>query len=75
MLRKAIFLTIAVGAVVAGAAVVPICPIGGEKVTLLPEGQMDVIALPTYSNRIERLKEKWIGKKDAEDQWGGAPWG
>lgn len=70
MPRKAIFLAIALCAAVAGAAVVPIGPVGGEKVVLLPEGQIDVIALPTYSNRVERLKEKWIGKKDAENGWG-----
>ncbi len=71
MTRKAIFLMIAVCAVaMVGAAVVPISPVGGEKVSLLPEGQIDVISLPTYSNRVERLKEKWIGKKDAENEWG-----
>ena len=70
MLRKAIFLTLAFGAAAAGAAVVPISPVGGENVVLLTEGQIDVIALSTYSNRIERLKERWIGKKDSEKQWG-----
>ena len=53
-----------------GAAVVPISPRSGETVTLLPEGQRDVIAQPTYSSRVERLKGKWIGKNNAEDQWG-----
>ena len=70
MLRKVIFLAIALCAAVAGAAVVPISPVGGENVVLLTEGQIDVIALSTYSNRIERLKERWIGKKDSEKQWG-----
>ena len=70
MPRKAIFLAIAAFTAAAGAAVVPIGPIGGEQVVLLPEGQIDVIALPTYSNRVERLKEKWIGKKDTENGWG-----
>ena len=47
MPRKATFLTIALCAAVAGAEIVPISHVGGEKVKLLPEGQIDVIALPT----------------------------
>ena len=70
MLCRTIFLAIAACAVAADAAVVPISPMGGETVTLLPEGQRDVIAQPTYKCRVERLKEKRIGKNDAEDQWG-----
>ena len=70
MLRSAILLTIAACAAAADAAVVPISPIGGENVVMLPEGQIDVIALSTYSNRVERLKKKWIGKADTEKQWG-----
>jgi protein-tyrosine phosphatase len=61
---------IVLAAAAACAAVVPICPVGGERVSLLPDGQLDVIAQQAYSNRIERLREKWIGKKDAEGQWG-----
>lgn len=45
-------------------------PIGGEKVTLLSKAQRDVISLPTFSKRVERLKEKWTGKKGSENQWG-----
>ena len=52
------------------AEVVPVGPVEGTVVALLPAAQRDVIALPAYSNRIERLKEKYTGRNAVADDWG-----
>ena len=54
------------------ASIEPVSPIRGETVRLLPAAQRELFALSSYSSRVERLKEKWIGKaaKGSEDQWG-----
>lgn len=71
-MKNATMAVFAAMAATAGAAVVPTSPADGENVTLLTEGQRDVIAQLTYSNRMERLKERWIGENaaDSEGQWG-----
>ena len=33
-----------------------VAPVGGEKVTLLPEGQRELMALPTYEARLSALR-------------------
>ena len=54
------------------ASIEPVSPVGGEAVALLSEAQRDVISLPTFSNRVDRLKERWLGEKleSSRDLWG-----
>lgn len=54
------------------ASIEPLSPVGGETVALLSDAQRDVISLPTFSNRVDRLKEKWLGEEleRSRDQWG-----
>ena len=52
-------------------AVELVSPKDGECVELLPEAQREVMALPTMSNRLERLQSdaKGEGKYKGEDLW------
>ena len=58
-------IALAVGYMTAYAAVVPISPIGGETVALLPEAQKTIMAFATYEERLAALKADKAKPHDA----------
>ena len=62
--------------IAASAAVVPVSPVGGAKVALLPEAQKRIMSLATHEERIadikadsEKPKDERFYDKDRESKW------
>ena len=58
-------IALAVGYRAACAAVVPVSPIGGETVALLPEEQKKIMSFATYEQRLAALKADKAKSHDA----------
>ena len=60
-------IALAVGYRAAYAAVVPVSPIGGETVALLPEAQKKIMAFATYEDRRKGLGATGRGREEGKD--------
>ena len=67
ILVGALALAVEAAAAVDATAIELVSPIRGETVTLLPEGQRELMALPTYEARLSALRAE--SNKYAQVAW------